>query len=246
MSSVLAVPLEEKTGAARVVFHTDAGDIEVPPSVFTLSGFRSWALSDACPEGGKVCFLAGEVDIDMSPEELSAHGQVKLEVSTVLGGHIKKRKLGFLFPDRSLLTNEEAGLSTEPDACFATRETIQSGRLQLVPLVNDEERSKELTGTPDWVLEIVSDGSVRKDTRRLRELYFRAGIPEYWLIDARGGEIDFQILIRGAIGYENSPTSRNGWQTSMVFNRRFRLTRLPDIGNLWVYTLQMKSVTGRA
>src|SRR5262249_34297703 len=50
-------------------------------------------------------------------------------------------------------------------------------------------------GRPDWVVEIVSRSTVHKDTQRLRTLYHRAGIPEYWLIDARGAEIEFQILV---------------------------------------------------
>jgi Uma2 family endonuclease len=36
----------------------------------------------------------------------------------------------------------------------------------------------ELEGTPDWVLEVVSQSSVAKDTKWLRESYHKAGIPE--------------------------------------------------------------------
>jgi Uma2 family endonuclease len=55
------------------------------------------------------------------------------------------------------------------------------------------------------VLEAVSDSSVRKDLKTLRRAYFRAGIPEYWLIDARKPAVTFDILRRGTRGYIRTP-----------------------------------------
>jgi Uma2 family endonuclease len=53
----------------------------------------------------------------------------------------------------------------------------------------------EILGSPDLVVEIVSDSSVRKDTTLLRDAYWKAGVREYWLFDARGAEIRFDILV---------------------------------------------------
>ena len=50
-------------------------------------------------------------------------------------------------------------------------------------------------------MEIVSPSSVSKDKKHLRECYYRAGIPEYWLIDARGEDVEFDILRRGEEKY---------------------------------------------
>ena len=99
----------------------------------------------------------------------------------------------------------------------------------------------ELEGTPDWVLEVVSKSSVTKDTQLLRGRYFRAGIPEYWLVNARGKEIDFQILIRGGTDYIPSATVGD-WQRSRVFLRKFRLMRRRGRMNFWEYTLRVKSL----
>jgi Uma2 family endonuclease len=60
-------------------------------------------------------------------------------------------------PDGMWITNDEADLSNEPDAVFASWDTLESGR---AVLSSDE---LELIGSPDWVLEIVSKSSVRKD-----------------------------------------------------------------------------------
>ena len=56
----------------------------------------------------------------------------------------------------------------------------------------------ELDGSPDMVLEVVSDSSVEKDIDVLMDLYWKAGIREYWLVDARGERIEFKILCHTA------------------------------------------------
>ena len=97
----------------------------------------------------------------------------------------------------------------------------------------------EIQGSPDWVLEVVSQSSVAKDTLELPVLYHRAQIGEYWLVDARGVEISFQILVRGQSAYE-AIKPRAGWTRSPLFQRRFRLTRRLNRLGRWTYTLEMK------
>src|SRR5439155_6093628 len=87
------------------------------------------------------------------------------------------------------------------------------------------------------ILEVLSDSSVKKDTETLRESYHRIEIPEYWLIDARGKEILFQILNWKHHGYVAAP-SKSGWSSSKVFGYRFRLTRTRDRLGIWLYTLE--------
>ena len=137
--------------------------------------------------------------------------------------------------------NEAAGISNIPDGAFAGWETFAAGRVRLVPREGETDQFIELEGTPHWVLEVVSDSSVRKDTQQLLQAYHRAGIPEYWLIDARGAEIDFQILWHQPQGYTAAPR-RGRWQRSRVFRRRFRLVRRRDRIGLWHYQLQIKPV----
>ena len=83
------------------------------------------------------------------------------------------------------------------------------------------DRFVELKGTPDLVVEIVSDDSFAKDTRRLPRPYFRAGIPEFWLIDARGERLRFEIHRRGKKGFEPVSPGPLGEQRSLVLRGRF-------------------------
>ncbi len=236
-------PAAAATAITFVIANGSADDVEivVPTSALTLAGFREWTLSDDFPERGRISFLDGEIFIDMSKEALESHNKVKSEISYALMGINKKRKLGEFYIDGCRCSNEEGNVSNVPDAVFASWESLESGRVRFVPGVDDAGEFVAIEGTPDWVLEVVSKSSVRKDTRLLRESYYRAGIPEYWLVDARRDEIAFHILVRGPDGYVDSAEG-GGWRTSPLFGRRFRLTRLRNRANHWDYTLRTKAL----
>ena len=82
--------------------------------------------------------------------------------------------------------------------------------------------------------------SVRNDTRSLREKYFKAGIPEYWLIDTRGFSIDFQVLVRGASGYDLVTPDAEGYCLSQVFQTSFLLTRRRNPLGAFTYKLMQR------
>lgn len=94
----------------------------------------------------------------------------------VLGPLIEAVDSGTLIHDRMRLVNADANLSYEPDMAFAYWQTLQSGRLQT--RASAPGRDVELVGTPDMVLEVVSDRSVQKFTVKLYSQNASAGIPE--------------------------------------------------------------------
>jgi Uma2 family endonuclease len=213
--------------------------VRIPTRALTLQGFREWATSDDFPEHVRVAFIDNEVYVDMSNEEWEAHVGVKTEVYAVLAPLVRQEKLGKFYADGGLLTNEAAGVSNNPDACFCSRESLRSARVRVVARKGQPGRLQDLVGTPDWVLEVISDSSVGKDTEQLRKAYHKAGIPEYWLIDARGDEIQFTILIHRKAGYVAAGV-KDGWQRSKAFGRDFRFTRQQDEFGLWEYTLAVR------
>jgi Uma2 family endonuclease len=210
--------------------------VRVPTKAATLEGFRAWARSQDFPGHGRISFLGQEILIDMSPERLESHNKVKTEITRVLANLNVELDLGNFYSDRTLLSNVTASLSTEPDALFVTWQGLESSRLRPIPTAGAED-FVELEGTPDWVLEIVSPRSVRKDTETLREDYHRAGVPEYWLVDARGEAVIFQIFRHRRNGYV-AVAQRGGWRRSQVFGRRFRLERRHDRLGQWQYRLE--------
>ncbi|HEV3146783.1 MAG TPA: Uma2 family endonuclease [Gemmataceae bacterium] len=214
------------------------GEVQIPDAITSIQTFRRWATSDALPRHGRFSFLCGTFHMDLSMEELFTHNQVRLEYTTVLTGITRSDGSGYFFPDRALLTNVRASLSTEPDGTFVFYDTIRSRRVRLKK--SKEHGYVELVGAPDMVLEIVSESSVRKDYEILRELYWKAKIAEYWLVDVRKGSLLFEILRCGPRGYVSIRRHTGGWLASSVFGRSFRLKQKTDpLGNP-EYTLEVR------
>jgi len=218
--------------------------LEIPGKAHAISGFREWIESDDVPEKLRVTFLNGEIILDMSKEELETHNKVKTEVMWVLGSLDRDAEAGTLYSEGVRVSNDDAGVSNKPDAVYLTRARRQAGFVRLVKRKHKAGQYIEIEGAPDWVMEVLSDSSVAKDKRKLRANYHKAGIREYWLIDARGEEIDFQILVWHKKGYTAAP-KKDDWQRSPVFSRFFRLTRKRDKDGDWLYRLESQSLTSR-
>jgi Uma2 family endonuclease len=196
--------------------------IDIPPGLRTLADFRRWALSAAFPERGRIDFIAGRIEVDMSPEDAYSHGTLKTQLIAVLEPLLSER--GDVYTDRMRISSPVADLSVEPDVMFVSDAALDEGRVRLVPAASGKpERYVEIEGAADLVVEIVSDSSVAKDTQRLPEAYFRAGVREFWLVDARGPTLVFQIYRSGEAGYEPAPADQEGYQPSEVLGRSFRL-----------------------
>lgn len=150
--------------------------IRVPADAHTLEGFRRWAISEDFPERGRVSFLDGEIDLDLSSEEIRSYIDPKTELSIVLGSLINRENLGKPFIDGTLLVNEAANVSNEPDFMFCSWETLKSGKVIQAETFLGCGRVLQLSGSPDLVVEIVSESSLRKDREILPERYWLASL----------------------------------------------------------------------
>lgn len=120
-----------------------------------------------------------------------------------------------------------------------TWESFRSGRVRLIPRENQPDEYIEMVGTPDWVLEVVSRSSVRRDNEYLMTAYHRARIPEYWLVSGLGDQIDFRILERRERRYV-PVRPEDDRHRSRVLNARFRIERQRDPLGYWQYRLRVK------
>lgn len=212
--------------------------VAIPPGSHTLAGFRKWYASDEFPEEGRISFLAGEIIVDMSHERLSSHVAIKGEFARVLISLARERQLGQFLTDGTRVVNEGADVSHEPDGCFISRASIDRGSVRFQPGADGNDIT-EVVGSPDMVLEIVSASSVRKDKTLLPPLYHKAGIREYWLVDVRRDEIRFDLFRHTSEGYVPAPESE-GWRTSTVFDRQFRIERTTSPVGMTDYLLQSR------
>jgi Uma2 family endonuclease len=216
--------------------------IEIPSTISSLDEFRRWVHSKEFPERGRIDFIRNRIEIDMSAEELITHGTPKGEIYATLHQRAKRMKLGRTFVDKARVTNMAAELSAEPDIVFVSWESFESGRIQLVPKsAGGEGRYVELEGSPDLIVEIVSDSSATKDMRRLPVACFDAGVRKYWLVDARRAKsLVFRIHQRGKKNFRSVKPDEDGFQFSNVFNAWFRLDRSAGRDGHWVFDLRSK------
>jgi Uma2 family endonuclease len=54
-----------------------------------------------------------------------------------------------------------------------------------------------MNGAPDIAVEIVADESEERDYVKKKQLYETAGVPEYWIIDPAGMNVEFYRLVGG-------------------------------------------------
>jgi Uma2 family endonuclease len=214
-------------------------NLRVPTDAFTFEGFERWLESDEFPETGRIDFLAGDVEVEMSPEDLFTHGVVKTVIVGALVEVVDQPALGVVFTDSTRVHSRFAELSVEPDVVVVLQETLAAGRVRLVPAAQKgPDRFTALEGAPDLIVEIVSDSSQEKDKRRLPRLYALAGVPELWLVDARGPEIRFEIYILEGAGYAPVAPDEEGWLRSPRLGHAFRLRRRHVPPFPWRYVLE--------
>jgi Uma2 family endonuclease len=213
--------------------------LRIPADAATLAGFRRWATTDSFPERGEISFIDGEVILDMSPENLDLHNFLKGEISSVLRSFVRESELGRFFFDRCLLTNEHAQLSTEPDAMFLSYDSHQAGRARYVESRSTQGSYVEVIGSPDWVLEIVSPSSGKKDKELLRRAYHRAGVNEYWIADALGADVKLLILVRAEDEFVECRPDGEWWYSS-TFGCAFQIARKKARDGLWDYALNVR------
>lgn len=212
--------------------------VRVPARLTSLERFREWTRSERFPEGGRIDWLGGEVEVDRSPEEANTHGSLKVAIARDLSDLVESGDLGVTYSDRMRYVNAAAGLSVEPDVLVVFLESIESGRIRLVPSSPGSGRFLELEGQADLVVEVVSRSSETKDREKLLKLYHRAGVREYWLVDAREAALSFTVYHHRAARFVASPADARGFRSSRVLGTKVRLVRRPKRSGIVRYRLE--------
>jgi Uma2 family endonuclease len=194
----------------------------VPAWVRDIESFRRWSDTDDFPQDRPVWWLNGEVWIDMGREQIFTYVLLKTRISARLSLLSEEGDLGLFFGDGVLLSNFAANISGNPDGTFLARETLVSDRIRL--LEGSKGGYTEIQGSPDMVLEVVSDSSVAKDYELLRKAYWEADVRESWRVDVRRGALKFDILRHTPRGYV-ATRKQDGWVKSAVFGKSFKLSR---------------------
>lgn len=213
----------------------------IPATARSFEGFRRWTRSSRFPERGRIDYIGGHIEVDMSPEDLHKHGLVKTTISGVLFNRITLRELGDVYIDRARVAVPGPKLSVEPDVVVVLWESIDEGRVREIPRkIKRPESYIELEGAVDLVVEVISDGSVGKDRGQLPPRYAAAGVPELWLVDVRE-ELRFELHVLEAEGYRLLAPDADGWLRSPLIGP-VRLRRERNRPDRWSYRLDVGEV----
>jgi len=227
----------------EMIYDNDGESLRIPADAHTFEGFWRWVDSDTFPGSGRIDFLGGEIEADMSPEDLFTHGALKVEIVRTLGNLAIDTGLWAVQSDRCRFRSPFARITAEPDVIAVFREAVESGRVRLVPSLRRRGQNSILAfeGAVDLIVEIVSNSSVGKDLKRLPPFYARAGVRELWLLDARKADLRFDILTLQDGAYVPVAPGEDGWRRSPRLDCSFRLQRFHQPPFPWSYRLEHRA-----
>lgn len=221
-----------------IMLGVSTGTFEVPESFPDHSAYLRWLAVTDVPEEVRVGYINGQVWAEAMAERALVHNRIKMAIGETIGPIVRREDLGLYFGDGMLFTSTVAKFSTYPDGMFVSNESIESRRVTLAGAKPDEEDTR-LVGSPDLVVEVVSDSSEDKDTEWLMAGYWNAGVGEYWLVDARKEPLRFTILRRGRKEFV-AVRKAGGWLDSPTLGRGFRFVAGKVVFGRPVYALEVR------
>jgi Uma2 family endonuclease len=145
---------------------TPAATPDDKPKEMTYDEFLAWSGEDTHAE-----WVNGEVIVHMPPKD--PHQTLLEFFLKVIGIFIDIFDLGHLRVAPFELKLQPDGPSREPDLMFLQKDHLD----RLTP--------ERVIGSPDLIIEIVSNDSVHRDRVDKFDEYEAGGVPEYWIIDNR-------------------------------------------------------------
>ncbi len=115
------------------------------------------------------------------PPPITYHQKVSREIGFRILIFLKEKGLGEMFhaPIGVRFSDE---IALQPDIIFISKE-----RMHII-------KEKYIDGVPDLVVEIISKGTKKRDTRVKKAIYERFGVKEYWIVNPFNRSIDVYVL----------------------------------------------------
>ena len=122
-------------------------------------------------------------ELVMSPAPSFFHQKIVDRLHDALKAHVYSQQLGetAFAPLDMVLTQHHV---TQPDVLFISNERRA--------IIGDR-----VSGAADWVAEIISPGSRRRDRIDKRDLYEQHGVREYWILDPEAQTVEALFLEAG-------------------------------------------------
>ena len=143
---------------------------------YTYADYLTWDF------GEMVELIKGKI-FRMSPAPGTSHQWVSSNLHTIIGHYLRKKKCSvFAAPfdvriplPENLKNEDKIDTVVQPDICII----CDLSKLD----------QKGYNGAPDWIIEILSKSTAKKDVHDKFELYQSAGVKEYWIVHPQEGTV---------------------------------------------------------
>lgn len=119
-------------------------------------------------------------ELIVSPAPTPDHQRIVMKLGFAMNSFVEARELGtiYLSPIDVVLSDHRV---MQPDIVFVAKE-------------NGSIVQKAVQGAPDLAVEVVSEGSWRRDRIDKKALYEQFGVKEYWIVDPEARMIEIFVL----------------------------------------------------
>ncbi len=142
-------------------YNSDMGDL-ISPVKFTYEHYCLW------PEGDRRELIEGNFFVTPAPTE--KHQRLCGNLYFYFRLFLEQHPVGRVYIAPFDVILDEFS-TVQPDLCFIENERL--GKL----------KTEGLRGTPDLAIEVLSPGTRGRDEKLKKELYFKHGLRELWLVD---------------------------------------------------------------
>ncbi len=169
------------------IIHLDQLDLN---QSYSYADYLTWQIKEA------VELIKGKIMV-MSPAPNVAHQSISGNLHALLHPFFKHKKCRvFAAPfdvrlydrKKSILKNEEIHTVVQPDICVVCQ---PEEKLDI----------QGCNGAPDWIIEILSKGTAKREIHTKYALYQESGVMEYWLVFPEHQTIQ-QFVLNGQQKYE--------------------------------------------
>ncbi len=179
------------------------------PVITTTEKLWTVRMRQRLPEDVRCEIIGGQQF--MCPSPTFDHQTILLRLATALHGLAARNSLGTV-------------VLAPFDVILSDVDVVQPDIIVVSPEHRDRIRDW-MYGAPDLAVEILSPGNMAHDRRRKRELYFRMGFPEFWIVDPATASID--VLVREPTRWRTHGTFSQSTSLSTPFLRRAKLALSP-------------------
>ena len=146
-------------------------------------------------DGNRHELIAGEHYV--TPAPLTKHQRISANLLAHIHQHCAQTNAGLV-------------LAAPTDVVFSENDVVQPDLLVITHARQSIVTRENVQGTPDFIIEILSDATRQRDERTKRTLYERFQVAEYWIIDPELETVKIFRLMDGRYTVPKELTTEQG------------------------------------